>query len=299
MKVRPLSNQVPRHCLLAALSALLLSGCAPFATHKAPEPVSVENPFPSPVFETAAGCRQRLSVATRDWIASETSGQGFGQRLVVATWNVQKSRDGEWQGDVRQLTETTDILLLQEAALALAANKVLPYSFVAVSEGYRASKGITGILSASHVDPLASCTFIDREPILGTPKASSVTSYPLRDRGETLLVVNVHSINFSLGMSSYRNQLERIARALRSHDGPIILAGDFNIWNGRRAKFVASIAKQLELREVTFGAENGKSVFGYPLDRIFWRGMRLNEAKVVRLASSDHDALVAAWRLQP
>lgn len=259
------------------------------------------------MFETAAGCNQRLSVARqgqfarRDPLGPElsTGEPHFGQRLIVATWNAQKSRDGNWQRDIERLTREADILLLQEAAIVPALQNTLTYPSIALSEGYRSRHAQTGILSASHVGPLASCTFIDREPVLRTPKASNITSYALPGRGETLLVVNVHAINFSLGMSSYSKQLERIARALQGHDGPIIFAGDFNVWHGGRAQFVASLVEGLGLEEVSFGENNGKTVFGYPLDRIFWRGLRLEEARVERLDSSDHDAMIAIWHLRP
>ena len=40
----------------------------------------------------------------------------------------------------------------------------------------------------------------------------------------TLAVVNMHSINFSLSLGSYRTQLASIRELLATHQGPIIFA---------------------------------------------------------------------------
>lgn len=66
-------------------------------------------------------------------------------------------------------------------------------------------------------------------------------------------------------MGAFTQQLERIAGAMRNHEGPIVFAGDFDTWHRGRADTVARLAKELNLREVQL--ENGapKTVFGYPL----------------------------------
>jgi endonuclease/exonuclease/phosphatase (EEP) superfamily protein YafD len=297
LRLPSMFRQLFSHRLHRPLSALaiasLISGCAFFASDRSTAPIVDARRIPSPVFETAQQCSERLLSA-----ASRQSTAAFGSRLVVATWNVHKSVSEEWKTDLDRLADEADILLLQEAAIGPAAREVLPYPFVAVSEGYRARLGPTGILSASHVDPLASCTFIDREPLLQTPKASSIASYALDGSRETLLVANVHAINFSFGIGAFRNQLERIASALRHHEGPIVFAGDFNAWNARRAHLVAELTRELGLREVNFGENEGKRFLGYPLDRIFWRGMHLDEARVEPVGTSDHDPLIARWHLR-
>jgi endonuclease/exonuclease/phosphatase (EEP) superfamily protein YafD len=43
-----------------------------------------------------------------------------------------------------------------------------------------------------------------------------------------LLIVNVHAVNFTLGMARLREQLEAVADVLTSHSGPVLLTGDFN-----------------------------------------------------------------------
>lgn len=271
----------------------MLSACTSGIGVEGAARVFVKGGIPSPVLDSAAACEQALRAT-----AHAVTDESFGERLVVASWNTAKSVGIGWQIGLRRLAEEADILLLQEAAIISATSELLPYPFVAVSEGYRAALGPTGLLSASHVNPVASCTFLDWEPLLRTPKASSITSYPIGKDEETLLVANVHAINFSFGMGAFTKQIERISRAMQSHAGPIIFAGDFNTWNQGRADVVARLIKDLDLQEVAFDDSARRSVFGYPLDRIFWRGMTLDTAKTEALASSDHAALIASWRFR-
>ena len=43
-----------------------------------------------------------------------------------------------------------------------------------------------------------------------------------------LMVVNIHAVNFSLGVDVYSKQLLPIGDQIAHHSGPIIMAGDFN-----------------------------------------------------------------------
>ena len=52
----------------------------------------------------------------------------------------------------------------------------------------------------SKATPLTQCSFRYSEPWLRTPKATNVTQYSLGGRDETLLVVNMHMVNFALGV---------------------------------------------------------------------------------------------------
>lgn len=280
----------PIHRIVALFLCSLISACA--LIRGTDEPGGFfERRIESPIFESASHCRKQL------W-AADASAQppSFGAQLALASWNAQKSTGQAWLSDLQRLIKRADILLLQEAVLTAEAADVLPYSFVAVAEGFRAAPGPSGVLSASHVAPLASCSFIDHEPLVGTRKASNINRYPFATPGESLLVANIHSINFSLGVKAFQRQLTRLTIVLHQHKGPLIFAGDFNIWNKRRAKLVRRMKENLNLKEVNFTPDSRKVVFGYPLDRIYYRGLTLIEADTEPLPSSDHDALIAVWR---
>lgn len=284
-------EQLPGRFLVPVLCCLV-AGCAALGGDKQSAAVFGERRVESPIFESAAECREHLSrpAVTQD-------GRGFRSTFTVASWNTQKSKGPVWQSELRALARQADLLLLQEAAIVPAAKEFLSYPFVAVAEGYYSVIGPTGVLSASDADPLGSCAFVTREPLLRSRKASSITIYPIAGRPETLLVANIHSINFSLGLGAFERQLRQLARTMRNHRGPVIFAGDFNVWNSPRKRVVNDIVHSLGLSEVVLRPDIRKRVFGHPLDRIYSRGLTLVDAGTETLTSSDHNALIATFTI--
>ena len=67
-----------------------------------------------------------------------------------------------------------------------------------------------------------------------SPKA---TNYALPNQ-QLLLSVNLHAINFTLGISDLKQQLDDAADIMRHHTGPIIFAGDLNTWSDERQQLV-------------------------------------------------------------
>lgn len=45
------------------------------------------------------------------------------------------------------------------------------------------------------------------------------------------MVINIHAINFSIGVEVYGKQLDAIGEQVKRHAGPVIMAGDFNAWS--------------------------------------------------------------------
>ena len=67
------------------------------------------------------------------------------------------------------------------------------------AQGYQRDQLSTGVMTASRIAPLAQCSLTHYEPWLKSPKATSITEYALQGTDNTLLVVNVHLINFTFG----------------------------------------------------------------------------------------------------
>lgn len=279
---------------LLLLLVVFVSSCAVVTGEREPVEVFSDRRIASPVFEFPSDCANHLANTRHSIERSKRSGQ-FDERLVVASWNTKKSSGETWKSDLQQLTEVADILLLQEAVMVAKVAEVLPYPFVALAEGFRSPAGPSGLISASHVGPRSSCRFVHKEPLFGTRKASNLIYYPLSSRRETLLVANIHAINFSIGLGAFEEQLTDLATLLHRHDGPIIFAGDFNVWNKRRAELVGRMIENLGMAELAFNPDSRKAAFGHILDRIYSRGLPLIEASTIRLESSDHNALIAVW----
>ena len=119
----------------------------------------------------------------------------------------------------------------------------------------------------------------------------SITHFGLEETDQTLAVVNVHAVNFTLGITDFQRQLTKIVSALTDHDGPVILAGDFNTWRDQRMEILYSIAEQLELDELSFDSDNRVTPFGSIVDHVFVRGLNTLETSTEIVESSDHNPM--------
>ena len=65
-----------------------------------------------------------------------------------------------------------------------------------------------------------------REAFISTRKNTLITIYQFQNK-EMLMVVNIHAINFR-SLAWYQWELSRLHDLINGHEGPMILAGDFN-----------------------------------------------------------------------
>ncbi len=130
-----------------------------------------------------------------------------------------------------------------------------------------------------------------REPWLRTPKATDVVQFGLTDTQETLIVVNMHAINFSIGVTAFSAQLDQVRQVLRDHTGPVILSGDFNTWRTRRMNILATVAEEIGLTPLTFDIDHRTTTFSNALDHVYTRGLKAHAATTVAVDSSDHNPL--------
>ena len=273
---------------------LLLLGTGTFITsctavQTGPEAQALASSISSPAAESheVDSCRLLLDAAP---VGSTTGLNADEIRLV--SWNMQKKSLPNWRADYSRLTDGRDLILIQEASLRVDTVGDLPsvphWSF---APGYRTDDSITGVLTLSRSQPLARCSFANTEPLLRTPKATSITQFALEDRDETLLVVNVHAVNFSLGLGSYKRQFKQISDVLEDHQGPIIFSGDLNTWRAGRTQTIEAMAAKLGLMAVEFSDDNRKRFFGSPLDHIYVRGLSATDSDSSVVTTSDHNPM--------
>lgn len=80
-----------------------------------------------------------------------------------------------------------------------------------------------------------------------------------------MLVVNSHIINF-VSLQKFWVHLHQVFDSLKSHVGPILLAGDFNTWHNKRLRHLFK-----------------------HLDHVYCRGLVVLDAQVhTNINSSDH-----------
>ena len=187
------------------------------------------------------------------WVDGFVNEQPIPDTFSLLSWNIEKGADADWIADLAQIAAAEHVLLIQEAALDPETQALpLPRDFTSrqyFAAGYRQGNIHTGVLTASPWVASHHCALTAWEPWLGTPKATSVTRYDL-DRGQAtgdsgrreawgtkpnpLMVVNLHAVNFAVGLEAYIEQFVAIGEVIMTHEGPLILAGDFNTWSEDR-----------------------------------------------------------------
>ncbi len=268
-------------------AAIALAACA--TGQVAPDTIDLANGLSSPAAQSREieSCRLLLETAPVD------SRPGLdAENIRLVSWNMKKKSIPNWRDDYSRLTSDRDLILLQEASLRVDTVNDLPtVPYWSFAPGYRTNDSITGVLTLSSTRPLARCSFTNVEPILRTPKATSITQFAIDGSDETLLVVNVHAVNFSFGLGTYRKQFSQIAAVLHGHRGPIILSGDLNTWRRGRMSTVDAMAEELDLLPLQFSDDNRTRMFGFPLDHIYVRGLSASSSVSSRVTSSDHNPL--------
>ena len=212
----------------------------------------------------------------------------------LVSWNIHKGDDEGWQADLGRYAQQYDVVMLQEAVLDAPMREVLERA----GHGWQmvgafAFNGVErGVLTASRATAVDGCALRSYEPITFLPKSAIVTRYAIAGRPQQLAVANLHGINFTLGMSRFREQIEAVADELARHDGPIVFGGDFNTWSVERHAVLAGITARLGLVPVKPEPDGRRLAFGHALDHLFVRGVSVVDARSPVVKSSDHNPIL-------
>ncbi len=233
--------------------------------------------------------------------------------IKILSWNIGKNKKSNWITEIFTLFQnhTPDILILQEVKLEEKVKRVFNDKFFAWRFApnlvHLKQQIFSGVLTASDVPPNTEDFrhSESREPITYTPKSTLFTTYPIDGTLKSLLVINIHGINF-VSLKHFRSQIHEIIEHGQDHKGPIIFSGDFNTWNKNRIKFLEKILyRKLNLRAVSFERRHQKKIkkfmFSPPLDHIFYSYKQLklvkNSSQVLRsYRSSDHKPIFAEFK---
>ena len=218
--------------------------------------------------------------------------------IRMVNWNIQKGGDPAWIADLATFAGESDLMIFQEASLeAVSSSAVAIDHYRSFAPGYRTVRSVTGVMTLSSAKPLTQCNLVSVEPWLRSPKATMITEYGLTDTDQTLLVINIHAINFTFGVSDFRAQIERALSIIDDHKGPILLSGDINTWRSRRSEVLREATMRRGLTPLQFDEDFRKHVFGQPMDHIYVRGLNVIAATSRRTTSSDHNPMTARFSL--
>jgi endonuclease/exonuclease/phosphatase (EEP) superfamily protein YafD len=214
----------------------------------------------------------------------------------------------EWRQDFFELSREANIVALQEVYLdsrgredvkELEKEKGRLWWVVAKSFVYIRTKAVAGVLTLSTAEMVSAGAFREKELLFKTPKTFLFTRYKLEGTDKELLVGNFHGI--LVGRESFNEQLDTLVQKLQAHDGPLIIAGDFNAYTKRRDTALKEAIASLRARSVFDGVPSDNRTIrrGYALDDVFYRGLVLKKAPEVRqVDTSDHNPILLAFRLQ-
>jgi endonuclease/exonuclease/phosphatase (EEP) superfamily protein YafD len=222
----------------------------------------------------------------------------------ILCWNVYKKNTIHigFQPFLQKLTQEQEIdfLLFQEANFKDDRHFTLPNFTFDAAANLEFRGEFYGVLSASRVEAKNAQAYLSegRESLIGPHKSLLMSEYPFED-GSRLLILNVHAINFRENQR-YHKELERFLELMKHHEGPMIVAGDFNSWNKKRIQKLHEIREKLALNTVPFKqADKVKSFMGNHLDFIFYRGVDLLKFSVYQNHGlSDHNPLFAQFKKQ-
>lgn len=217
-------------------------------------------------------------------------------RLRVMVWNIFKQQRMDWLSVLRDFGKDAQLVLLQEAQSTPELIRFATSNYFAADQvpAIILPQHPSGVMTLSAAQPMYCCPLREKEPLLRLSKSALVTVYSLHD-GRRLMVINIHAVNFSLGVEVYRKQLETVGEQLDQHRGPVVMAGDFNAWSRQRINALYRFSREMGLNEVHFAEDYRRKVFGRPLDFVFYRGMEVTDASVLVTRASDHNPLLVEF----
>lgn len=220
-------------------------------------------------------------------------------RINLLVWNIYKQNRDTWRSRLDQYSQGKQLVLLQEASMTPQLKEWISKGqwFGSQVDAFKAFDTTAGVLNLSPDSPSKACAYTELEPWLRLPKSALYALYPLSN-GQQLAVVNIHAVNFTYGTEEYHRQLKVLIDELSQHQGPVIVAGDFNSWSEQRLKVMSESLSAVGLKEVNYTSDNRTQfITGLPLDHVFYRGLTLEKAEAPISDASDHNPILVTFHL--
>jgi endonuclease/exonuclease/phosphatase (EEP) superfamily protein YafD len=225
-----------------------------------------------------------------------------GEEFGVLCWNTQKLTETErFQDTLADVLANYPclFLLLQEVKLSAKNKWLLPDWSYAVAPNMQTRRSVYGVLTASGYAFKEAQARLSkkREGLFATHKSFMLSYHGLAEGG-SLLVVNVHAINF-VRAHQFSAEIELIKQEILEHKGPLIVAGDFNVWSRQRRLRLLEFCRSIGLRQaIMVDPHHIKTYRQHPLDFIFYRDLTLQETLAIDTSNvSDHNPLYARFKL--
>jgi endonuclease/exonuclease/phosphatase (EEP) superfamily protein YafD len=278
------------------LVLLILAGCVTAASQQA----GLADAHEPNIDEDNGSCDTEKLVRNNPLNADNNTTGLNPERISILNWNIYKGQRENWAVDFKRYTYKHDVVTIQEANLGDDLKSMLDseQKYWTLNNAFNYQDKATGVMTASRVRPIQSCGQSTVEPFIRYPKTSLVSYYPVEGRDDNLLVANIHGINFTLGVGVYKVQIEKLYDVMKHHNGPVVLAGDFNTWSDARMQIVNDLAQRLSLESLDYTSHNRTIVLGNAIDHVFYRGLEPIEHDTWHVTSSDHNPTHVSFRVR-
>ncbi len=250
------------------------------------------------------------------------TGDSISSSFKILSWNIEKQNNSNWYSDFQSFlneNNSPNIILLQEAKLNNTLKDKVRGKYWGFSPNLYKTDSYSGVFIASNSKPISMTPRVSNgtEPSIPLivpplPKAMLFSIFETASN-KKLLVVNVHALNFTAIKfwnrgSEFDEQIMLISNLVKNHNGPVIVAGDFNTWSSSRMDFLDSTLSGAGLTKNNF--RNNQSNIttcpkslnmilwwcgSKPLDHIFYRGLTPKSSRVELDKASDHNPLIVEF----
>ena len=221
------------------------------------------------------------------------------ENISLLNWNIYKGKLDNWEKDLHNFINDIDIVTIQEAHLNYKLKSVLhnnDYQWT-LNAAFHLNNIPAGVMTASRIPALDTCGLRHIEPLIRTHKTTLVSYYPIEGFDKNLLVANIHGINFTLGTYAYKKQIKHLFDIVNQHEGPVLIAGDFNTWSHARKTVMFSYVDSAKLTSLDYTNHNRTHVFGHALDHVFFRGLDPIKHHSWQVNSSDHNPTSVSFKV--
>lgn len=220
--------------------------------------------------------------------------------FTLLNWNIYKQQKQQWKESLQEWVNSADLITLQEAKLS---TELIQFSqnqklFYVQNYAFKLDGSIFGVNTLSSVTPLSLCGTSYPEPWILVPKTGVASVYELQGSEQNLLVINLHGVNFTFTEQPLNKQLSPYLALIKAHQGPIIFSGDFNTWSDARLIEVEKSLINSGFSEALFREDKRSTVFGLPLDHVYFRGLKVIEAQSLATEASDHSPQLVTFDIE-
>ncbi|WP_243834594.1 endonuclease/exonuclease/phosphatase family protein [Psychromonas algarum] len=217
----------------------------------------------------------------------------------LLNWNIYKQQNEQWSEKLNEWVGQADLITLQEAkhspALINFSEQQNLYYFQNVAFIHHGNNYGVDTFSRTQAQQVCGTRYL--EPWILIPKTGLASTYQIQDSSQTLLLINLHGVNFTFTAEPLKEQVTPYLELIRQHKGPVIFTGDLNTWSDARTSQIKNFLASTGFDETKFSDDNRITAFGLPLDHVFYRGLKVIKAQSISTIASDHSPQLVTFSL--